>query len=113
MNSDKQEIFPESMELILETSEGAVWHSPAGGHFWIQFGNIRWRMDRECLAPYRNYLRSVLEAIAIDLENGQSAFIKTKDPSILLSFTRIELTGLVFLLDAAESIYAIENTKPA
>ncbi len=101
----------EPLDLILETSEGAVWFSPGSGHFLIRFGNIRWEMNQECLAPYRNYLRGILGTrIAMD-PDSPPLYLKTKDPAVTLAFTRTEMTGLAFLLDAAESIHTIENTK--
>lgn len=99
----------ESMRMVLETAEGSVSHSASGDYFWIQYGNIRWRMDRDCLAPYRGYLHSVLDFLSAQENPKAPAFIRTKDPVVFLSFSRTELAGLVFLLDASDSIFSVEN----
>jgi len=99
------------MRLILETARGAVWYVRESEHFWIRFGNIRWRVDEGALMPYRGYLRSVEAAVNAmnSHELDEPIYLKTRDPVINLAFSKPELQELAYLLDAACTIHTIEQ----
>lgn len=98
------------MREVMETENGAVWYVEDGGYFWIRFGNIRWRMDADALAPYCGYLRSVGRFLSGEGERPEPAYLRTRDPAIHLAFRLPELRELLFLLDVAEAVHAIESS---
>jgi hypothetical protein len=98
-----------SLRLLMESENGGVWHSEDGDYFWVRFGNVRWRMDVECIGPYKGYLRSIHAFLEKDGRTSQPAHIRTKDPALFLALTPEEIEELVCLLDIAETIATIEN----
>jgi hypothetical protein len=111
MNDESEKLDP--MRLILETARGAVWYVEETSHFWIRFGNIRWRVDEDALMPYRGYLRSV-EAAINSMNSHQldePVYLKTRDPVINLAFSKPELQELAYLLDVACTIHEVEQGK--
>jgi hypothetical protein len=102
---------PESNRMVMKSEHGAVWHVRETGHFWIQFGNVRWQMDVEALSAYRNYLRTVTTFVSGHKNPKQPIYLRTRDPAICLAFKEPQLRELAYLLDASETIFSIERTS--